>query len=217
MDDSSHPENSRPRVSAVTLGILAICIAVEGVLQLADYGLIEFRRLRLTAYEYAGFWPGLLGDWRPNYTGQPALMFVSYGFLHTGLAHLAVNMVTLLWLGQSITRHAGEWRYFAIYAGSILGGALGYLALATTPQPMVGASGALFGLAGALLAWEIAERRRHSEPIAPVLWLVFLFVGLNVVLWWAMDGRLAWQTHLGGAIAGIGIATLLPRPVDRPS
>lgn len=209
MDDTSPQKSSDRRVSVVSLVIIILCVAIEGLLQLSDLGFLDIRRLRLKTYEYGGFWPGLLGDWRPNYATQPALMFFTYGFLHTGFAHLVVNMITLASLGQTVAQRVGEWRYLAIYAGSILGGALGYFAFATSPQPMVGASGALFGLAGAILAWEIADRRRARRPLAPILGFVALFAALNVVLWWAMDGQLAWQTHLGGAIAGFTLALVV--------
>ena len=43
---------------------------------------------------------GLLTDWEPNFAYQPWLMFLTYAFLHGGLAHLAVNMVTLWSLGR---------------------------------------------------------------------------------------------------------------------
>lgn len=196
----------------VTLAILIGCTAVEAVLQLADFGIIDAPRLRLTTYEYAGFWPGLLGDWNPNYPGQPALMFLSYGFLHGGAAHLVVNMLALLSLGQAVSARVGETRYALVYAISILGGAAGYGLLSRGLIPMVGASGALFGLAGAIIAWEARERRRLRESLGPVWRMIAILAGLNLILWWAMSGHLAWQTHLGGFVFG-GIAALA---LDRP-
>ncbi|MDU8942579.1 rhomboid family intramembrane serine protease [Ovoidimarina sediminis] len=211
MDPQTPTPSSGLRVSPAALCILVICVAVELTLQLADLGLLDIRRLRLRCYEYGGFWPGLLDDWRPNYAAQPWLMFLTYGFLHTGLAHLVVNMITLVSLGRGVSQRGGERGFLIVYVGSILGGALGYLFLASSPQPMVGASGALFGLAGALLAWEFLDRRRARERLTPVYALVALLAVLNVVLWWAMGGQMAWQTHLGGGLAGGAIALILAR------
>ncbi len=202
---------SIPRIDPVTLTILTICVLVEVVLQLADAGLLDAPRLRQTVYEYAGFWPGLLRDWQPNYPAQPFLMFLTYGFLHGGLVHLAVNMLTLVSLGGATAQRVGSTRYVAIYLISVLGGAVGYGALATGLIPMVGASGALFGLAGAVVAWEASDRHRLGEPMGPVYRMIAILAGLNLVLWWAMDGHLAWETHLGGFLAGASVAI----PLDR--
>ncbi|WP_292295050.1 rhomboid family intramembrane serine protease, partial [Marivita sp.] len=60
----------------------------------------------------------------------------------------------------------------------------------------------LFGLAGVLTAWEYAVRRRARERMGPVLRVIGLLVGLNVIMYWAMGGNLAWETHLGGFLAG---------------
>lgn len=166
-------------------------------------GLATLLRARL--YQYLAFWPGLLGDWRANYPGQPIAMFLSYGFLHAGLSHLTVNMITLVSLSRPLLDSLGSRRFMWLYLVGIVGGAGGYALLSTQPQPMVGASGALFGLAGALL-WERAvEDLRDLGPwqtlrglAFPLLWLVLI----NVVMYVAFDGHLAWQAHLGGCIAG---------------
>jgi membrane associated rhomboid family serine protease len=185
------------------------CIAIEGMLQLADLGLIPVPRLRLVVYEYAGFWPGLLRDWRPNFPGQSLAMFTTYALLHAGALHLVVNMLTLASLGREIVARAGPGRFLVIYGASALGGAVAFGLLAPTLRPMVGASGALFGLAGALAAWEWRARRDDGLPTGPVVRFVALMVVLNVVLWWAMRGQLAWETHLGGCLAGAAVALVL--------
>jgi membrane associated rhomboid family serine protease len=111
-------------------------------------------------------------------------------------------MITLFSLGPVLVRRMGSNRFNALYILSLLGGALGFAALSSETAPMIGASGALFGLAGALLGYETSERLARGTSIWPIgqtlLWLVLL----NLVLWWAMNGQLAWQTHLGGFIAG---------------
>ena len=199
---------SRTRLSAwaarhaTLLGILGVCVVIEAVLQGADLGLWGSSRWRGLAYQNGGFWRGLLDSWRPNYSGQPAVMFATYGFLHGGFVHLAVNMITLVSLGQLVIERVGQGRFAVIYAVSLLGGALGFALLSSAVQPMVGASGALFGLAGVITGWEYTARRLAREDIGPVLRVVGLLIGLNLVMYWAMDGRLAWETHLGGFMAG---------------
>jgi len=182
--------------------ILLICVAVEAALQGADFGLWGSPRWRGLAYQYGGFWRGRLGNWQPNYAAQPAVMFASYGFLHGGLVHLLVNMITLISLGRLVIERVGQGRFAVIYALSLLGGAVGFAALSEAVQPMVGASGALFGLLGVLTGWEYTARRLAREGMGPVLRVIGLLVGLNIVMYWAMGGNLAWETHLGGFLAG---------------
>lgn len=197
------------------VALILLCTVIEAVLWLADRGIVGPPRLRALAYEYGGFWPGLLDGWRPNYAGQPAAMFLSYAFLHGGPLHLLVNMVTLWSLGRAVIDRVGGGGFAALYAAALLGGGVGFGLLAPDLRPMVGASGALFGLAGGVLAWAYVDRFTTHERIWPVGRAVLLLVALNAVLWWAMDGQLAWQTHLGGFVAGWIAALLIdPRPRD---
>lgn len=201
--------------SNVLLALIAICCALEVALQLSDFGLVQPERLRGMAYEYGGFWPGLLTDWNPNYPLQPYVMFLSYGFLHGGMIHLAVNMITLWSLGAAVIARVGVRGFSILYIASIFGGAAGYAVLAAGLQPMVGASGALFGLAGGLLAWMYVDRFTFQQGLLPVAQAVALLIAFNLILWWAMSGQLAWQTHLGGFITGWVVAMLIdPRPFD---
>lgn len=213
-DPTPSSVRSRPRPSFLPMSvglILLACVAIELVLSAADFDWINVARLRAWAYEFGGFWPGLLRDWRPNYAGQPMLMFITYGFLHGGLVHLGVNMLTLVSLGRAVVDRVGQLRFVVLYTLAIWGGAAGYAALTTGLRPMVGASGALFGLAGALLAWDYVDRASLNEQLWPVVRMVgFLFL-LNLVLWWAMDGQLAWETHLGGFLTGWIVALILDR------
>lgn len=201
-------------ILALLLGLIGLCTSVELVFWGNDLGLWGAPRLRQTAYEYGGFWPGLWYGWQANFPGQAWIMFVSYALLHAGPGHLIVNMITLWSLGREVGAHAGAKGLALIYGGAVLGGALGYVLLARTPQPMVGASGALFGLAGALLAWTYLDRRAQSQGLWPVIRLALFLIAINVVMYWMLDGHLAWQTHLGGALAGAGLALWWPRPAD---
>jgi len=193
--------------------LILLCCAVELVLQMADRGLVGSVRLRSLAYEYCGFWVGLLRSWTPNYPSQPYLMFFTYGFLHGGALHLVVNMVTLWSLGLAVLERVGVRGFALLYGLSLLGGAAGFALLASTLAPMVGASGALFGLAGGLLAWGYVDRFTLQEALWPVARAAGLLITLNVVMWWALDGQLAWETHLGGFVAGWIAALIIdPRP-----
>lgn len=207
------PRLSALRLPAVIWVLVGLCVLPELVLQGADHGLWGTRQWRQTAYGWGGFWPGLFRGWLPNYEGQRWGMFATYGFLHAGLLHLATNMVSLVSLGLPIVDRVGQRRFLALYVLSLLGGGAGYAVLSASTQPMVGASGALFGLAGAWAAWDYIDRFSAAERLWPVLRLLAWLAVLNLILWWAMHGLLAWQTHLGGFLIGWSAAFILdPRP-----
>lgn len=199
-------EESERYILVLLIGVIGLCTSVELVLLGNDLGLWGPARLRQSAYEYGGFWPGLLQGWPANYPAQAGAMFVTYALLHAGLGHLAVNMITLWSLGREVGAYAGARGLALIYAGSVIGGALGYGLLTSNPHPMVGASGALFGLAGALLAWSYLDRKAQGQGLWAVIRLGLFLIAINLVMYWAFRGHLAWQTHLGGALAGTGLA-----------
>lgn len=202
-----------PRVSGrdirrgrVLLGVLVlVCVGVEAVLLGADWHLWGSPRWRALAVQYGGFWAGLLRDWQPNYAAQPVTMFVTYSLLHAGPGHLAGNMVVLAGLGDVTVTRLGARGLALLYALSAVGGALAFAVLAPGPAPMVGASGAIFGLAGAWTVRDWQDRAPGGQGCRP--WMVALgivlgLVALNVAVWWLQDGQLAWQAHLGGFLAG---------------
>lgn len=209
-------DDSDRRIPWVLIAVIGICSLVEGVLQLADWKVLDLPRLRIIAYEYGGFWVGLLKGWSPNYPNQPYLMFATYGFLHGGILHLIVNMITLWSLGLAVTDRVGTRGFLMLYGAALIGGAVGFALLASNLAPMVGASGALFGLAGGLLAWGYVDRYSLQEALWPVARAAGLLLTLNVVMWWALDGQMAWETHLGGFVIG-WIAALLIDPRPRTS
>ena len=195
--------------------IIFVCTVIEIALQLGDLGLAGLPRLRITAYEYGGFWSQLLGGWRPNYALQPWTMFVTYAFLHGGLLHLCFNMAALWSLSPPVAERAGPGGLAAIFAAGVVVGAVAHGLTATTLQPMVGASGGLFGLAGALVGCAHADRRVLAEGIRPTLRAIALLTAINLAMWWALDGQLAWQTHLGGFLAGWIAGRIADRTTDR--
>ena len=78
--------------------------------------------------------------------------------------------------------------------------------MTNSTSPMVGASGALFGLAGAWQYWGWSDLRAQSLSGWPVWRTMFALVVLNAAMWFFNGGNLAWETHLGGFIVGWGTA-----------
>ncbi len=130
---------------------------------------------------------------------EPWRMFTS-AFLHSQsfILHIALNMYTLWIFGRVLEPALGRWRYLLVYLISALGGSVGFFLL--TPVSMtavIGASGAIFGLFGALFV--VVRQRGGSVRQLLVL------IAINAVLGFVVPG-IAWQAHLGGLIAG-GLTT----------
>ncbi len=77
---------------------------------------------------------------------------------------------------------------------------------------MVGASGALFGLLGLWICWDYLDRRHFGEKMWGTYKALFYLVLYNVVFWVLLHGNLAWETHLGGFVAGWLIGLYWGRP-----
>src|SRR5699024_2092439 len=136
---------------------------------------------------------------------------VTSGFLHAGIFHIALNMYALWIVGPFLEKMLGRWRFIALYFLSLIGGSLAVVAFSAGPavdswyQGVVGASGAVFGLFGAI-ALVLRHTGRNAQQILVV-------IGLNVVISFVIAG-ISWQAHLGGLITGgvLGLLfTKLPR------
>lgn len=197
------PAMTRLPLPPAVLVLVLLAALPELVLLGADWGLWGSARWRPLAYQNGAFWAGLLHGWTPNYAAQPVTMFLSYAWLHAGPGHLAGNLLALAWLGPGVVARRGTLGLILLWIAATLGGAAAFGLLATTPAPMVGASGALFGLAA---AWTVTEVQGCSGPRARVVravGIILLLIALNAATWVLQGGRLAWEAHLGGFLAGL--------------
>lgn len=191
--------------------ILPICCVIEAVLLLSELGWLPVGDLRVIAFDLGAFWPGLLFGYQSFYPTQSIWMFLTYSVLHAGPLHLTVNMLTLMFLTDPVVNRVGVKRFYLVYGVGTLVAALAFAVLSFGAGPMVGASGALFGLVGAILVWEYRDNVRDGLSQQPVLRVAASIIGLNVLLWLASDGALAWQAHLGGAVGGALVAVWMDR------
>ncbi|WP_256334714.1 rhomboid family intramembrane serine protease [Lentzea albidocapillata] len=119
------------------------------------------------------------------------------GFMHFGLIHLVLNMAALFVVGPVIEQELGKLRYSAVYFLSLLGGSAAAFFFGTVCQQLAGASGAVFGLMGALLI----VFKRQKRDISTIL----VIVGINLVSNLFTNASLL--GHLGGFVIG-GLLTL---------
>ena len=132
------------------------------------------------------------GEWYRLVTG---------GFLHAGLIHLGFNMFLLYMLGGLLEPSLGTPRFLVLYFASLLAGAFG--ALVVEPNTLtVGASGAVFGLAGAVF---IIARGRGMNALAGEIGLLILF---NLIFSFVVP-RISIGGHIGGLIGGVLCALVI--------
>lgn len=118
-------------------------------------------------------------------------------FLHNGMMHLLLNMWALYIVGPPLEAHLGRVRFGVLYGLSALGGSVAVYLLAPPNTATAGASGAVFGLFGAVFV--VAKRLRVD-----VTWVVVL-IGINLLLP-LVAPRVSWQAHVGGLLTGALIA-----------
>jgi len=135
-------------------------------------------------------------------------------FLHGGITHVLFNMWALYLFGPSLERRFGSVSMASLYLAAGVGGGALYHAAGRTAFA-VGASGAIFGLMGALLA--ASYRQRHTAAGRAVFGQLVLLLGINLALPLLVP-NVAWEAHLGGLIAGLVIAAAWDRlPVPAAS
>jgi membrane associated rhomboid family serine protease len=171
------------RVNAVTMGLIAVNVGVY-LAELATGGssngtnnVIFDKGVLFAPYVAAGDW------WR----------LLTAAFLHYGVFHLAVNMYSLFYVGSLLEHVIGRWRFLLLYLASGLAGSAG--ALVVTPNAAtVGASGAIFGILGALF---VLERRGHIASGGQIAGLIVI----NLIFTFAFSGF-----ALGGQVTGLTIS-----------
>lgn len=125
---------------------------------------------------------------------------ITSAFTHEAVLHIGFNMLALYVLGPQLEMVLGRARYLALYLLSALAGsALVYWAAPQT-QGTLGASGAIFGLMGALLVVALKMRVNPQQ--------VLMWIGINFVLTFTIS-NISWQGHLGGFLGGVACAAVL--------
>lgn len=135
----------------------------------------------------------------PAVAGGQLWRLVTSGFLHFGPVHILVNMVALWILGRELETVLGRARFLAVYLVGLLGGSAAVFLLEQAQSRTAGASGAIWGLMGAIGV--VLLRLRRSPR--PVLWII----GLNVVLTFTL-GLSVWG-HFGGLVFGAAAAAAM--------
>ncbi len=156
-------------------------------------------------------------QWGANYgpytsNGQGWRLFTCC-FLHIGAFHLFFNMWALLSVGPLMERLLGNTGFAILYVVSGLCGSI----LSLRWDPLVvsaGASGAIFGVYGAMLGFLVLHKHTMPVPIYRNVWKSGVaFLIFNFLFGWSVPG-IDMAAHLGGALAGFVGGLLLSQPVD---
>jgi len=157
------------------------------------------------------FYPGILNEnicnvqdgtvWVAGVANGAPWQIVTSVFAHQEPFHLLLNMLVLYFLGPQLEAILGRTRFLSLYLLSGLTGSVAVMLLSDPHGGTLGASGAGFGLMGALLV--VAHKvGADTQPI--LVWL-----GINIAFTFFASSYISWQGHLGGLIGGLLISTLI--------
>lgn len=207
---------SRPVLTQVLIALNVAVFLVGVVLDGAgafqgDNGKLS-RSFGLLAHAWQrgeSFYTGaVLGSHEVGVGGGEWYRMATSGFLHYGIIHLAFNMYALWILGRSVEHLGGRLRFGVVYATALLGGSLGALLL-SPGSITAGASGAIYGLMGAIF---VAQRAQGvSFRNSPLLGILMLNLFITVAIPGISIGG-----HLGGIVGGAAAGWLLFDLARRP-
>jgi len=134
---------------------------------------------------------------------------VSSMFLHIGFIHIMLNMLALYYLGSPVERMYGSVRFTFIYfVSGIVGGVTSF---ALTPSVAAGASGAIYGLFGALLFFGVVHKKLFFQTMGSnLLWII----ALNIVFSFSIP-QVDMGAHLGGLFGGFLASAIVHFPRHR--
>ena len=136
---------------------------------------------------------------------------VTSAFLHGSLTHIAFNMFALYQVGNALEPLLGRLRYAVLYAAALLGASFCVLLFSDPRVPTLGASGAIFGLFGALVAVGLQLPYGGMQLVRSVSGVIVL----NLLLTFLVPG-ISWEAHVGGLVTGfIAGAALFALPSRR--
>lgn len=140
---------------------------------------------------------------------------VTSSFLHVGMLHLFVNMLTLFFFGPTVEGLLGKLGFLVVYFGAVIASGI-VTALVHKRNPEYSSIGASDGVSGVVLSFCV------FFPLAPI-YLFFIPIPIPAILYGVLfmlisarlmgrpNARIAHEGHLGGALAGV-VLTLLMRP-----
>jgi membrane associated rhomboid family serine protease len=178
-------------------------LSIDPVLAIIFSNIVIFVMTSIYGYEAI-----LLFGLQPVVWTQEPYTVLTSMFLHGGILHIFANMITLYFFGSYVLRMVGNIPFLLIF---FIGGLLGnlfFILFGDQLAIVVGASGAVFALGGALSVLR-PDLRAFIFPIPAPLPIWVAVIGAFVVL--SFLPNVAWEAHLGGLIFGAGAGYYLKR------
>jgi rhomboid protease GluP len=188
----------------VTFGLIATCVAVYVAVALAGQGYGYPLNVGLVTQPPQVLAMGALVPASVAH-GQVWLLLSSI-FLHSGFIHLALNMLSLYFLGSFVEVAFGRSRFLALYLLSGLAGGIAYLYFGAFHGPVVGASGAIFGLLGGVLGFSL--RRGTFSWQNPLIRQLLILTALNLYFGFSV-ANISNTAHIGGLVGGAAFGWLV--------
>jgi rhomboid protease GluP len=194
---------NEPSRLPVTFGLIAACVAVYVAVAFAgqtygyplNFGLVTQPNEVLAK---GALVPAAVAE------GQVWLLLTSM-FLHSGFIHLALNMLSLYFLGSFVEQAFGKGRFLALYLASGLAGGIAYLYFASFDELAVGASGAIFGLLGGVLGYSLRSGTFSWQN--PLIRQLLILTALNLYFGFSVP-NISNTAHIGGLVGGVAFGWL---------
>ena len=141
------------------------------------------------------------GSWQPGAADGALWQGLTTAFTHVEILHIGANMLSLYFLGPLLERMIGRTRFLAVYFLSALAGSVTVMWFSGPLTTTLGASGAIFGLIGALV---VVARKSGGDIRNLMFWLL-----LNLAITFYPGAGISWQGHVGGLVAGLVSAAIV--------
>ena len=173
-----------------TPGMMWIFILTAAVFVLVALGLPLNRVLLFDAFDV---YPQIPASYAPELGPFQPWRILTVALTHSGFLHIALNMLSLWMVGRQLEPLLGTGRFVATYLLSTAGGSL-VVALLGFQNPVVGASGAVFGMFGCLLV--------IGRALGANMTGMMIVLGINLVYGFLPGRGVSWQAHVGGLVVG---------------
>lgn len=177
----------KPKKIVVTTAIIAICIGIFFLTFIASGGDLSAS----TLLNYGACFGPIIKTGGIHY-----LRLISGAFLHANIFHLLFNMYALYIIGYQLENYIGKWKFIGVYLLSAISGSL--LSCIFSNAVSVGASGAVFGLLGALLYFGYHYRLYLGSVLRNQ---IIPLIIANLILGFTISG-IDNAAHIGGLIGG---------------
>jgi len=198
------PEKGSSRISLTTI-LVGINVAVFLLMTLSGVSLMSPTTVQLVKWG---------ANWGPLALGRQPWRLLTSNYVHIGIIHIALNMWCLFNLGALAKRIFDQWTYLLVYTATGIAGSIASLWWHPTVVG-AGASGAIFGLAGALItALYLARLPIPKEVVRANMKSLLTFAGYNLIFGLRLGVDNA--AHIGGLASGLALGAFLSQHLTEP-